>query len=141
MKPKYRESIPLKVKMQLLEDTNGNCYYCGVSLENSIYHIDHIVPVSKGGHQTHTDNIVIACVQCNIGKSSMPIEDYRHWLKPYIKEYNAIQMLDIVNQMIDHPFGNEFAKIRKWLEDNASLHVFYGEKIGKKKEGKYAEKI
>lgn len=136
-KRKNREKIPYKVKIQLLEDTGCKCYYCGISLAGSIYDIDHVIPVSEGGHQTHTDNLVVACIQCNRGKSSMYVDEYRHWLKPYVKEYNAIQYLNIIDQMIDHPFQKEFDMVREWLEANASIHQFYGEMIGKKKEGKY----
>ena len=136
-KNKSRERIPYKVKTQLLEDLDCKCYYCGISLEGSLYEIDHIIPVSNGGHQTHTDNLVVSCLQCNRSKSSMSVDEYRHWVKPYIKEYNAIQYLDIIDQMIDHPFQKEFSMFREWLDVNASIHQFYGETIGKKKEGKY----
>lgn len=44
------------------------CYWCGANCRNR-YHIDHYVPLSKGG--THTlDNLVIACPSCNHRKSA-----------------------------------------------------------------------
>jgi len=42
------------------------CEYCGINCSGE-YHIDHIVPLSKGGpHQAH--NLAIACKTCNTSK-------------------------------------------------------------------------
>ena len=32
-------------------------------------HVDHVVPVSKGG-QDKMDNLVTACEECNVGKAA-----------------------------------------------------------------------
>lgn len=51
---------------KLLE--NKNCYWCGVDTIDN-YHIDHYVPISKGG--THSqDNLVLSCPSCNLKKGS-----------------------------------------------------------------------
>lgn len=44
------------------------CYWCGVSCADS-YHVDHYIPLSKGGAHT-VKNLVIACPQCNLSKSA-----------------------------------------------------------------------
>jgi len=41
----------------------GKCYWCNVKLNNK-YHVDHIVPLSRGG-SNRPDNIVCACPHCN----------------------------------------------------------------------------
>lgn len=46
----------------------GRCYYCKVKLF-SAYHIDHLVPLSRGG-TNWPDNIVIACPSCNCKKNN-----------------------------------------------------------------------
>ena len=44
----------------------GRCYYCGDKVGKS-YHVDHVVPLSRGGSNS-PDNIVIACIHCNVTK-------------------------------------------------------------------------
>ena len=41
----------------------ARCYYCSVSIER-VYHIEHMVPISRGG-SNWIDNICLACVPCN----------------------------------------------------------------------------
>ena len=42
----------------------GKCAYCMVDLNITGFHADHVIPLSKGGHNTK-DNIVLACPTCN----------------------------------------------------------------------------
>lgn len=46
----------------------GRCFYCDKEV-GKVYHVDHWMPVSKGGANT-SGNIVIACPPCNLSKSS-----------------------------------------------------------------------
>lgn len=49
------------------------CWWCGESCQEK-YHVDHLVPLSRGGHNG-PDNIVIACPHCNLSKcDKMPDE-------------------------------------------------------------------
>lgn len=44
------------------------CYWCGSSCKRK-FHIDHYVPLSRGGrHEQH--NLVIACPRCNLTKNA-----------------------------------------------------------------------
>lgn len=52
-----------------MKSRNKNCYWCNSKIIDSNYHIDHYVPLSKGGSHT-IDNIVISCPACNIKKSN-----------------------------------------------------------------------
>lgn len=46
------------------------CRYCGVSADDgAILHADHVIPQSKGGPTT-LENLVTACMACNLGKSN-----------------------------------------------------------------------
>jgi len=57
-----------------LQQTAKICYWCNTSLKNKVVHIDHYVPLSKGGEHT-LSNLVISCAKCNLSKSSKdPIE-------------------------------------------------------------------
>lgn len=53
---------------QLLAKSKGRCYYCGDPL-NGQYHIEHRIPVSRGG-TSGKENLVIACPPCNRGKGA-----------------------------------------------------------------------
>ncbi len=44
----------------------SECFYCKSKIINK-YHIDHVVPVSRGGNNG-CGNIVVACVRCNCKK-------------------------------------------------------------------------
>jgi hypothetical protein len=50
------------------------CRYCGVGADDgAILHVDHVVPRSAGG-ETCIDNLVTACLDCNLGKSNKRLE-------------------------------------------------------------------
>jgi 5-methylcytosine-specific restriction endonuclease McrA len=46
---------------------NNQCQYCGKRFPTSELSLDHVVPRSQGGASTW-DNIVCACVRCNVRK-------------------------------------------------------------------------
>ena len=46
---------------------NNQCQYCGKRFPTSELSLDHVVPRSQGG-QTTWENIVCACVRCNVKK-------------------------------------------------------------------------
>jgi 5-methylcytosine-specific restriction endonuclease McrA len=46
---------------------NNQCQYCGRKFPTSELSLDHVVPRSKGGQSTW-ENIVCACVNCNVRK-------------------------------------------------------------------------
>lgn len=55
------------------EPEKAPCYLCGGPPE----HLDHIVPLSRGG--THTpDNVAWACAPCNLSKGSKTLEEYQN---------------------------------------------------------------
>lgn len=57
------------------ERQGWRCYWCGVDCRTS-YHVDHIVPLSKGGMNT-ADNICIACAPCNLSKGDKMADDWK----------------------------------------------------------------
>ena len=61
----YKE-IPL-TRRNLLHRDNNTCQYCGHSGESLT--LDHVIPRSRGGGDTW-ENIVSACVRCNVRKGS-----------------------------------------------------------------------
>lgn len=57
-----------------LKRQKGLCYYCGCKMNRTRYApnsqtIDHVVPLSRGGRNS-PDNLVIACLFCNVSKKN-----------------------------------------------------------------------
>ncbi len=62
-----RESISEELRQQVLQRDHYTCRYCGS--KDGPFHADHVYPVSKGGETTFS-NLVTACEDCNLKKSS-----------------------------------------------------------------------
>lgn len=52
-----------------LQQSVKHCYWCGISLKKVKIHIDHYVPLSKGGLHT-LSNLVVSCQNCNCSKQA-----------------------------------------------------------------------
>ena len=59
----------------LLESQEYKCEYCGADLLETSYHLDHIVPVSKGG-TSYIENITAACPPCNLSKGAKDLDEW-----------------------------------------------------------------
>ena len=58
-----------KLRYDVLKRDNFSCKICGITAKDGAkLHVDHIVPVSKGG-QTTISNLQTLCDRCNFGKS------------------------------------------------------------------------
>lgn len=62
-----REPMPPSLRVAIIERDGGVCRYCGDEPETP--HIDHIVPVVRGGGNDE-DNLCVACPSCNLSKGS-----------------------------------------------------------------------
>jgi len=65
-----KRTIPLKLRLKVLQRDNFKCVYCGASPAtnpNIQLHIDHNIPFSKGG-KTELGNLQTLCQNCNWGK-------------------------------------------------------------------------
>ena len=65
---------------------DGNrCQYCGQNFPTSELSLDHVVPRSRGG-DTSWENIVCACVSCNVRKGGRtPQEAHMKLVRPPVK--------------------------------------------------------
>ncbi|MEM8638795.1 MAG: HNH endonuclease [Cyanobacteria bacterium P01_G01_bin.54] len=66
----YKE-IPL-TRRNILERDNHTCQYCAYRGDNLT--LDHVIPRSRGGGESW-DNLVAACVRCNVRKGSRTPEE------------------------------------------------------------------
>lgn len=63
-------SLSVGTRFDVFHRDGFRCRYCGFSVEDgALLHVDHVIPQSKGG-ATSLDNLVTACLDCNIGKSA-----------------------------------------------------------------------
>lgn len=63
-----RNKLSKKLRYEILERDNYRCVLCGRSADDGvILHIDHIIPISKGG-KTVPENLRTLCSDCNLGK-------------------------------------------------------------------------
>lgn len=59
---------------KMLDDQGCKCIYCKCEISKN-YHVDHIVPVSKGG-SSFIENIQLLCPTCNLRKRAKMPDDY-----------------------------------------------------------------
>ena len=66
-----RKTIPTGLRYDILHRDNFKCCICGrTAKEDGVkLHIDHIIPVSKGG-TNDVSNLRTLCQDCNLGKSN-----------------------------------------------------------------------
>lgn len=64
------------------------CYLTGrnIDITKDDYHLDHIMPVSKGGSSS-LDNLGITCPQANMSKSDMTIDEYLSLCKEVLENF------------------------------------------------------
>lgn len=72
---KFRFPIAHRTRFKILQKYGFKCRYCGrghpqVSIQ--VLQIDHVVSVADGG-KNQEDNLVVACQDCNLGKSKQSL--------------------------------------------------------------------
>jgi len=55
-------------RKEIIERDRRTCYLCGKFVRGLI-HLDHIIPLSRGGSDT-SDNVRVTCPKCNLRKGS-----------------------------------------------------------------------
>lgn len=73
-KAKASGKYTVKDVRKMYDAQNGECVACKTSLLQG-YHVDHIVPLSKGGDNWPT-NLQLLCPPCNMRKSDMSMEEF-----------------------------------------------------------------
>lgn len=68
-----REAIPRSLRDAVFARDDGRCRYCG---SQGPFHIDHVIPWASGG-PTEIDNLVLACVPCNLSKGARTPGEWR----------------------------------------------------------------
>ena len=86
---------------------DGNrCQYCGKRFPTSELSLDHVVPRSRGGPSTW-ENIVCACLRCNVHKGGRtPREARMHLIRPPVRPRRS----PVINIKLSH------AKYHSWKQ-------------------------
>lgn len=79
-------------RKEIFNLTGGKCFYCGKNLDFENFHIDHFKAKAKGGGQMK--NMVPACQDCNLTKSSYSVEEFRKIIENYLDNDIHVRMID-----------------------------------------------
>jgi hypothetical protein len=71
-----RKAISKAVKKEVWDKCGGRCWYCGSRIIRPFFHFDHVHPHSKGGKDT-SENLVVACIPCNMSKKNTSVTFWR----------------------------------------------------------------
>lgn len=66
-------AVTKRLRFEILRRDGHACQYCGEKAPNVTLHVDHVIPVALGGTD-QPGNLVAACKDCNLGKSSVPTD-------------------------------------------------------------------
>ncbi|EGY23858.1 HNH endonuclease family protein [Desulfovibrio sp. A2] len=70
------DPVPESLRIRVLKDSGGRCALCGATARTTSLEVDHIVPRSRGGSNSH-ENLQVLCRDCNQAKSNTDTADYR----------------------------------------------------------------
>lgn len=68
-----RKPLSKKLRFTVFRRDGFKCLYCGATPVTQSLHVDHVIPVSKGG-KDDLANLVTACAPCNLGKSNVSLD-------------------------------------------------------------------
>jgi CRISPR/Cas system Type II protein with McrA/HNH and RuvC-like nuclease domain len=71
-------TFDLSVRQKLFEDQSGRCFYTDVKLELTTAHIDHKVPISRGGTNDFS-NLALCTPEANLLKHNKTDEEFIAW--------------------------------------------------------------
>lgn len=72
------------MRKKIFDRYNGRCAYCGCELDLHDFHIDHFIPLSKGGK--NGDNRFPSCPTCNMCKGELDSEEFKQKILNIFKD-------------------------------------------------------
>lgn len=66
---------PSPQRIAVFGKTAGTCTYCGAPLELATFHMDHLIPKSRGG-SGRRDNLAPSCGPCNVKKGAKTAQEF-----------------------------------------------------------------
>lgn len=71
---KPRQALSKRLRFEVFKRDSFKCQYCGSVAPDAVLAVDHVKPVAGGGSNDLL-NLITACVDCNAGKSDVPLTD------------------------------------------------------------------
>lgn len=116
LKKAEREQLRLKY--------DGHCAYCGIELVGNQWHEDHLDPLirqvdkpAERPENHNLDNMMPACVPCNLSKGRQELEVWRNWLEGHVNSLNKFHGI------------YRMAKSYGLINETGAPVVFYFEKV------------
>ncbi len=66
------------IKYDILAKSKGVCVACGAKSTEALLHVDHIIPIARGGQNT-PENMQVLCGKCNTEKRDRDDTDFLLW--------------------------------------------------------------
>lgn len=113
------------IRFQALQRQNGQCAYCGTSIDFKTMELDHIVPRSGVGSTNARVNLLATCGRCNREKSNLPFSVWASTTTiPTVSVESAIQRVKqwVMDPGMTAPSWKKFqsevvARLRRTSED------------------------
>jgi 5-methylcytosine-specific restriction endonuclease McrA len=102
------KDIPL-TRRNVMHRDNYTCQYCGKKNDLTI---DHVIPRSRGGKDVW-DNVVVACLRCNVSKGSRTPKEAEMDLKS--KPCRPFNFIHFELSKQNHLSAREYEQWRKYL--------------------------
>jgi len=72
--------IPTNLRRMVIDRDGPRCVFCGLDLELSEIHLDHVIPESQGG-PTSYHNLQVSCGKCNREKGVLTEAEFEKRLR------------------------------------------------------------
>jgi 5-methylcytosine-specific restriction endonuclease McrA len=69
LRQQERQRVTAKVRFEVFARDGNRCRVCGTTADVEPLHVDHIIPISKGG-RSDLHNLQTLCQTCNLGKGN-----------------------------------------------------------------------
>lgn len=95
----YSSTLSPNDVLNCLKRNNFKCFYCNESIQTKLWHLDHVVPISKGG-LNDSSNIVCSCKECNLMKGAIDLKDFINKCYKIIKNDSLKKGIEIKKSKI-----------------------------------------
>lgn len=112
-----RKSTGKAQRFRIFSRDNFTCRYCGRQSDVVPLHVDHIIPVCKGG-TSDDENLITSCADCNLGKGG---KEPTHQAPA---EFDRLRLAQERNEQVcAAQAAADAAKAREMLRDTVGRHI------------------